>query len=227
MDQKTLERLVVERDLHDSRVLSFTCPDGTLLEFQISTLSADAKREILTRLDKEFPIPPTVVIPIPNMPGAVRFDLEDTEYLKKLDAWHQRLAHELLGASAGLTGEEIQDLPQILPAEFIHQLHKTIELINGIQSEPLMDLIRDAMYAPEVLTWTETYKPKAGGCVITDTPLFREFEAMVECGLRLDEWKKLLPREKVLYMTFHESRKFREAYANWFSMEKSQSPNMR
>ncbi len=219
MDLKTVERLVVERDLIDHRVLSFATLDGTLIDFELVTIENHRKQEVRDRLDQLFPVPPTIAYATPIGP-ITRFDLESEAYHKLLLDWQINVSTELLGLSMGISGEDVSFLYKNFPSTFITEMQSMIELINGIQSEPMSDLVRDAMYAPEILAWLESYKPKPGELQISDTVLFREMSCIVECGLKLDEWKALSQRQKMIYLTFHDYKIIREGYINWFTFDK-------
>jgi hypothetical protein len=211
-----VQRIILERDLTDSRSVTYDLPDGTVAEFVIHTLTNEQKLEIRRTYDKFFPTPPTIT----TKAGIVQFDLEDEAYQKKLQDWNLRLSRGVLAATLKITEEEVALIELQFPREFVGELFAKIELLNGIQSDPLIDLVRDAMWAPEVLTWLETHKGNDDGVKVSDTPLFREMEAMVACGLTLAQWEDLSPRHKIMYLNYHTYKTAREAYIHDMSEKK-------
>ena len=221
-DQKTrlIERLVVERDLQDSRVLSVTLADGTSLSFDIHTISLEEKNKLRKDYNAKFPAPPVIVHDTPGGKVA-QFDLQSEDYQKKIVDWQTELSKAVLATSCGLEVADVIELERILTNEQYTQLHSTVELLNGVHSEPMADLLRDAMWSPEVATWIETYKPSdPNGLKITDTVLFRELECMIAAGLSLRDWEDLSPRERLTYLEWHNYKQAREAYSNWWSFDK-------
>jgi len=147
-----------------------------------------------------------------NALGVAQFDLENQAYQDALSNWNDRLARGVLAASLGISEEEVAVIEGSFSRSFVNKLFATIELLNGIQSDPLVDLVREAMWAPEVTTWLETATPKDDGIRLTDTPLFREMEAMIAAGITLAEWEKLSPRHKIMYLNHFTYKQAREAY---------------
>ena len=221
IETRLIERMLLERDLTDVRVVPITLEDGTVIEFTLRTLPAEQKRHIRAEWDQKFPVPPTITVDTPGGPLA-KFDLENKAYHDLLGKWQVGLANAFLAATLGITVEELRDLESQFPAGTLTPVFGTAELINGIQSEPLMDLIREALWAPEVLAWVETYKGEPDDLQISDTPLYREMECIVASGLTLDQWQQLSARQKMLYMTWHDAKTFREAYVNWHTVKKTE-----
>jgi hypothetical protein len=221
---RLLERMLLERDLVDTREIKIPTKDGTEVAFSLKTLTSEQKTEIKARWDATFPVPPvkTVQTPVGSM---ARFDLENPDYHERLSKWHQGLQRDFLAATLGITAEEFASIEELFPDGVLSPLFGTAELINGIQSEPLMELVKEAIWAPEVLTWLETYKGKPDDLKISDTPLFREIECVVAAGLTLEQWGKLPARQKLLYITWHDAKSFREAYVNWSTMPKTEGSN--
>lgn len=218
-----VQRILLERDLVDSRDVFYTLPDGSEATFTIRTLSPDEKLGIRQAYDKFFPSPPVTQ----NSLGGAQFDLEDAGFQEALQEWNQKLSKGVLAATLGIEEADVVTIEQKFPREFVNRLFATIELLNGIQSDPLIDLVREAIWAPEVLSWLETSKPKNDDIKIADTPLFREMQAMTAAGLNLDEWEKLSPRHKIMYLNFHTYTAAREAYIHEKTEQKSkESPTM-
>lgn len=228
-DNKTrlIERLVVERDLTDSRDLSVELADGTRLLFNVHTVSLDEKNALRLHYNAKFPAPPVLVHNTP-VGRVAQFDLQNPEYQSKIIAWQAELSKAVLATSCDLTVEEVLELEKILTHEQYSELHSTVELINGVHSEPMQTLVRDAMWAPEIESWLATYKGEPDGVKITDTVLFREMECIVAAGLTLRDWEGLSPRERMTYLEWHSFRQARESYQNWWAYsrpkEKAQKP---
>ena len=219
MDQDAVIRLVAERELHTSRTLELQADDCILI-FELATIPADLKLRVRKDYDEHFPVPPVVshATPIGNL---ARFNLDDPAYQQQLVVWHESLTYGVLSATMGLSEAEVRDLENSLPAAFMMELSSTAELINGVQSEPLADLIKEAMWAPEVLAWIESYRSKGDEVKITDKPLFRQMEAMLAAGMNFKQWDELTPREKMLILNWHDYKAIREAYINWWTLSKN------
>jgi hypothetical protein len=211
-----VQRIILERDLTDSRTVPYTLPTGETAEFTIYTLSNEEKQAIRREYDKHFPTPPVVTDKV----GATRFNLDDEAFQRSLQEWNLKLSRGVLAATLKITEEEVAYIEANFPRDFVSELFATIELINGVQSDPLIDLVREAMWSPEVLTWMETHRSDDNATKVTDTPLFREMEAMVACGLTLDQWEALSPRHKIMYLNFHTYKGAREAYMHEMSEKK-------
>jgi len=222
MNLEATTRLVAERELITSKTLELTA-GGCSITFCLETINADAKRKLKAGYDERFPVPPVIVHKTP-VGTAARFDLESEAYQAKLTEWYESLSYGVLGSTLGLTDDEVRDLENCLPAEFMSELFSTASLINGVQSEPLADIIKDAMWAPEVLAWIETYKAKGDEVQVTDTPLFRQMEAMIEAGFTFRQWDDLSPRERMLVINWHEYKMVREGYISWWTTNKHASP---
>lgn len=224
LETRLIERMLLERDLTDERKVPIPLPDGTQIEFHLKTLDRETKQRIRSAWDLTFPVPPITTIPTPAGPMA-KFDLEDPDYHARLGKWHEGLSRDFLAATLGITGDEFDELEKNFPSGTLSPLFGTVELINGIQSEPLMDLVRDALWAPEVLAWVETYKGEPDDLKISDTPLYREMECIVAAGLNLEQWKGMSARQKMLYLTWFDAKTFREAYVNWHTAKKTKQPS--
>jgi hypothetical protein len=220
LETRLIERMLLERDLTDERSVPIKLQDGTEIEAHLRTLDPETKRRIKGEWDLKFPVPPVVSIPTPSGPMA-KFDLEDKDYHLRLEKWHEGLAREFLAATLGITVDEFSQLEKSFPQDTLMPLFGTVELINGIQSEPLMDLVREALWAPEVLAWVETYKGDPDDLKISDTPLYREMECVVAAGLNLNLWREMSARQKMLYLTWYDAKTFREAYVNWHTVKKT------
>ena len=203
-----VRRIVLERELLDSRRVTYTLPSGERAEFVIKSLSHEEKNRVRDHYDRFFPTPPVTS----NSLGIAQFDLENTNYQLALQSWNERLARGVLAASLEISEDEVEFIEQNFSRSFVGKLFATIELLNGIQSDPLVDLVRDAIFAPEVMTWMEAAPIKEDGIRLTDTPMFREMEAMIAAGLTLHEWENLSSRHKILYLTHHTYKAVREAY---------------
>lgn len=212
-----VQRIILERDLTDSRIITYTLPDGSEAEFVIQTLTAEEKDKIRKEYDKFFPTPPVVQSKL----GTAQFDLEDEQFQDALQKWNLRLSKAVLASTLGVSEREVNLIEQCFPREFVNKLFATIELLNGIQSDPLIDLVREAIWSPEVTTWIETSPPKPDSIKVSDTPLFREMEAMIACGLTLDQWEKLSPRHKIMYLNHHTYKVAREAYVTEMAEKKA------
>lgn len=224
IELRLIERMLLERDLTDERSVPINLPDGTRLEVNIRTLDPKVKQEIKSTWDAKFPAPPVVTIDTPGGKMA-KFDLADKDYRERLGKWHDGLARDFIAATLGITPDELDHMERSFPTADLAPLFGTVELINGIQSEPLMDLVRDALWAPEVLAWVETYRGEPDDLKITDTPLYREMECVVAAGLTLDQWGSLSARKKMLYLTWFDAKTFREAYVNWNTAQKTKNVN--
>lgn len=203
-----VQRIILERDLTDTRSLVYTADDGTEVVFDIRSITAAERQEIRDSHNLSFPTPPVVQGSL----GSPQFDLQDEAFQEKLHEWNRTLSRSVLAAALGVNEGAVTLIEQTLPREFVNKLFATIELLNGIQSDPLVDLVREALWAPEVLTWLETATPDADNIKITDTPLYREMDTMIGCGLTLDQWEKLSPRHKIMYINFHTYKQAREGY---------------
>lgn len=221
MEQDAVIRLVAERELHTSRILELQAGDCTII-FELATIPAELKLRVRKDYDENFPVPPVVShqTPIGNI---ARFNLEDAEYQVQLAAWHDSLTYGVLSATMGLTEQEVRELEGLIPASFMMELSSTAELINGVQSEPLADLIKEALWAPEVLAWIESYRSKGDEVKITDKPLFRQMEAMLAAGMNFKQWDELTPREKMLILNWHDYKAIREAYINWWTLSRNET----
>ena len=224
LETRLIERMLLERDLSDERIVPISLPNGSTMEIPLRTLDKETKQRIKDAWDVKFPVPPIMSIQMPTGPMA-KFDLDDADYRVRLSKWHDGLAREFIAATLGITPAEFQELEGTFPSGTLAPLFGTVELINGIQSEPLMDLVKDALWAPEVLTWVETYKGEGDDLKITDTPLFREMECVVSAGLTLEQWKQMSSRQKMIYLTWYDAKTFREAYVNWHTNKKSRPAN--
>jgi len=211
-----VQRIILERDLTDSRIVPYTLPSGERVEFVIHTLSNEEKQAIRREYDKHFPTPPVMADKV----GVTRFNLEDEAFQRSLQEWNLKLSRGVLAAALKITEDEVAYIEANFPRDFVAELFATIELINGIQSDPLIDLVREAMWSPEVLTWLETHRSDDNATKVTDTPLFREMEAMIGCGLTLDQWEALSPRHKIMYLNFHAYKCAREAYLSEMAEKK-------
>lgn len=218
---RLIERMLLERDLTDTRVVPISLEDGTVIEFTLRTLSAEEKRAIRTEWDRRFPVPRTITVEMPTGPMA-KFDLEDKDYHDRLGKWQVGLGNAFLAATLGITPDELDELERQFPPGALSPVFGTAELINGIQSEPLMDLVKEALWAPEVLAWVETYRGEPDDLQISDTPLYREMECIVAAGLTLDQWQQLSARQKMLYLSWYDAKTFREAYVNWHTAKKTE-----
>lgn len=208
ISEKLVQRLLLERDLVDSRDIVYETPDGLTIVFTIRTLSAEEKTGIKKKFDMSFPVPPTKSFER----GLARFDIMDPGYQKRLEVWSQGLSRGVLAETIGVSVPDIEYIERLFPVEFVNHLFSSIELINGIQSDPLAELIREAMWAPEVLTFLEKHQTPAGGLTISETPLFREIDCLVAAGLSLREWECLSPREKMTYVNWYDYKVAKEAY---------------
>jgi hypothetical protein len=190
--------------------------------FELATITAEQKRDVRKEYDGNFPVPPVIAVKTPQ--GAVaRFNLEDTAYQAQLSEWHDSLSYAVLAATMGMIVSEVKALELLLPNDFMSELFSTAELINGIQSEPLADLIKDSIWSPEVLTWVETYRSKGDDISITDKPLYRQMEAMVAAGWKFLDWESATPRERLLLLNWYDYKQLREAYISWWSTEKNKT----
>ena len=214
-----LERLILERDLLDRRVLSLETGDGTLILFRLKSLSDAKKVEITARYDRLFPMPPVKTTPSP-VGNLVSFDLENAGYKEQLLQWQTKLGMAFLAETLGVPLECVEQIDSTFPQNVVSELQTTVQLINGTHSEPLMNLVREAMWAPEVLTWIETYKPDDPDFTITDTSLFHEMEVIVASGHTRESWQKLSARDRIIYMAWHDAKSAKEAYSNWYITNK-------
>jgi len=203
-----VQRIILERDLTDSKEIVYTTPDGKPVSFVIRTLTMEEKQKIRSKYDQFFPIPPVVQGKL----GAPQFDLEEAQFQEALLKWNADLSRGVLAATLGVDDASVTLIEASFPREFVNRLFATIELLNGIQSDPLTELVREALWAPEVVTWLETSPDKGDGIKLSDTPLFREMEAMNTARLTLSDWEKLSPRHKIMYMNYHAYKAAREAY---------------
>ena len=208
VSDKIVQRLLLERDLMDSREIVYEAPDGVEIVFSIRTLTTDEKTALRKYYDTSFPVPPVVTTNL----GLARFNVTDETYQARLSEWSLSLSRGVLAETIGLSEQDIEALEGMFPPVFVQHLFSTIELINGVQSDPLADLIREAMWAPEVLTFAERHQPAEGGVKITETPLFREIDCMIAAGLKLRDWELLSPREKMTYMNWRDYSQAKEAY---------------
>ena len=220
LSEKLVERLVVERDLTDSRELDFELEDGSLLSFTITTITNEQKNAIKKRYDPQFPAPPLETYDTP-LGSIVRFDLTDQDYKLKIKAWEQKMSRAVLADSLGISEDQAQALESTLTFPQYTKLRSAVELINGVHSEPMADLVKDAMWAPEVSTWLQTYKPKIDSIKITDTILFKEMECVIAAGMTLRQWDQCSPRERMLYLEWFAFKNAKEAYINWWTYERS------
>lgn len=212
-----IRRILLERDLSDSRTLDYELPSGEVAEFTINTISQEEKQSIRKRYDKFFPTPPV----IHDRLGIPQFDLEDAKFQEDIHEWNQMLSRGVLAATLGITDEEVTLIEQSCPRVFVNKLFATIELLNGIQSDPLVELVKEAIWAPEVMSWLETSVAPIDTIKVTDTPLYREMESMTSAGLDLDQWENLSPRHKIMYINFHTYKQAREAYIQEMTEKKS------
>lgn len=214
MEQAAIIRLVAERELIASSDVIISSDDADIT-FHLSTISAEDKRRLRHTHDQGFPVPPVVSVPTPG--GAVaRFDLESADYQKELDRWHEQMSYGVLAATLGVEVAEVKMLEHLLPNDAMLQLFSTAELINGVQSDPLADLIKESIWSPEVLTWLASQKPKADEVQIADTSLFRQMEAMAAAGWKFGDWESATPRERLLLLHWYDYRCMREAYVTWW-----------
>lgn len=217
METGIIQRMLLERDLHVLRDEEVVLDDGSVITFAVNTLPNEAKQEIRRVWDQTFPVPPVVSLTMPNSVPVSQFDLEDKSFRAALTVWYQGLANSLFAATLGLSDDDYDKLEHLLPALELARLIAVCELVNGIQSEPLSDLLRDAIMAPEVTRWLETDAKRTDpdDISITDTPLYREIDAALSCGLNLAQWRALSARDRLTYTIFHDAKGLREAYINW------------
>lgn len=211
-----IQRLLLERDLRDSRMLSYMAADGSEVEFELKTLTRQEKDELKALYDKTFPVPPIAA----SENGTAQFDLESTEYQIRLSEWSQSLTYGILAKTIGIEADGIRWIECHFPPKFVTELFSTVELINGIHSDPLADLVRESMWAPEVLAWVETSKPKHPDLKLSETALYREIDCMIAAGLSMEQWNKLSPRERMIYMNWNDYTKAKEGYISDFFEKK-------
>lgn len=223
---KTLERMLLERDLQDERELVFEAPGGQVIKFKIQTISNEIRREVKRAWDDKFPVPPLKYIQT-QVGIFPTFDLEDQDYIDRLRQWDAGYSKDLRARALGISAHEFDILEKALPDDFLGKLFQTIELLNGIQSLPLETLVRDAVWAPEVQTWAESYIPDGESIKITDTPLFRQMDCIIASGLTLEKWEQLSARERLLYMAWYDAKNMKEAYLSWWQNEKLKNNGQR
>ncbi|MCK7507723.1 MAG: hypothetical protein MZV70_29195 [Desulfobacterales bacterium] len=88
----------------------------------------------------------------------VRYNLEDDGYLQQVHDWQSHVGRLFLSSALSISYEDCVWLENHFPYNWFNELKSTVELLNGVHSAPLQDLLEDAMWSPEVATWISTYK---------------------------------------------------------------------
>ena len=220
MDQDATIRLIAERELHTTKTVELVA-GGCAIIFDLTTIPYSLKRVIRKQYDLDFPVPPVVIHTTPAGNFA-RFDVENKDYQEKLTEWQCTQSYGVLAGTLGMSVDEVKDLESHLPCNLMEELFSTSELINGVQSEPLADLIKESIWSPEVMAWIENYTPPPGNndIKISDKPLFRQIDAMLTAGLDFERWEAMTPRERMLIMSWYDYKNVKEGYVSWWYREK-------